>query len=423
MKIFFIVLDGAADWKIELLGEKTPLQKAKTPALNQLALVGEQSLIEILPESMVPETDSGLMALLGYSPIQFYCGRGTLETIGLGLNQQYKYFAGFRINFASLDFQKDILDRRTARDLSKDELVLLTQEIKKNASLSMFDGILFDLLSFGKHRGILCFLSNRVELSGNVSNTDPGFEKKGYFSEPKTRFRMQIQKSVPLDDSRAASITAEILNDFTIQCTKILSNSEVNLKRVLEGKEPSNCIIARDGGTQPYAMPSFFEKYHSSITLYGSLPCERALAKLIKGNFRYLEQLDLQLDGLYLKKLAQNLVKSTSDIVFCHLKGPDEPGHEHDPIGKIKAIELIDNWFFSEIIKNKGKDDIVVVTCDHMTPCELGIHSADKVPLLISGGNIQPDNTKKFDEYNASQGKCKVTKAIEVLNYVIGDKE
>ncbi len=37
MKIYMIILDGAADRKIKMLGDKTPLQVANTLALDILA--------------------------------------------------------------------------------------------------------------------------------------------------------------------------------------------------------------------------------------------------------------------------------------------------------------------------------------------------------------------------------------------------
>ena len=80
-------------------------------------------------------------------------------------------------------------------------------------------------------------------------------------------------------------------------------------------------------------------------------------------------------------------MKINTNIVFCHLKGPDEPGHDKKPHKKVEAIEKIDRYFIHEIVRGKTPEDIVVVTCDHATPCALGIHSNDKVPLLISEEN------------------------------------
>jgi len=100
------------------------------------------------------------------------------------------------------------------------------------------------------------------------------------------------------------------------------------------------------------------------------------------------------------------------------LKGPDEPGHDHDPIGKRRAIEQIDHCFFSILVSGIRSDDVVVVTCDHATPCELGIHSDDKVPLLVSGARFKSDGSKHFDEVTAAKGACPLNKATDILTYV-----
>ena len=72
-----IVLDGAADRKIKILGNKTPLEKAKTTALNQLAQNGQEAMIDVIGNEITPESDSGSMALLSYDPQIYYPGRGT----------------------------------------------------------------------------------------------------------------------------------------------------------------------------------------------------------------------------------------------------------------------------------------------------------------------------------------------------------
>lgn len=77
MKTYMIILDGAADRKIGLLGNKTPLQVANTPSLDSLATQGAESLITVIDENITPESDSGCMALLSYDPRIYYPGRGT----------------------------------------------------------------------------------------------------------------------------------------------------------------------------------------------------------------------------------------------------------------------------------------------------------------------------------------------------------
>src|SRR5699024_1916800 len=129
MKIYMIILDGAADRKIKILGNKTPLEKANTPALDSLAEKGKEGMITVIDENITPESDSGAMALLSYDPKVYYPGRGTLEGLGTGfIPKEYNYVA-FRINFASYDDKHHKFDRRTARGLQDNELQELSNEI------------------------------------------------------------------------------------------------------------------------------------------------------------------------------------------------------------------------------------------------------------------------------------------------------
>lgn len=417
-KIYFIVLDGAADRENLELNNKTPLEVAKIPYIDEMVKKGEMSMIQILPEDYIPETDSGLMALLGYDPMRYYCGRGTLELIGRELYKDYRYYVGFRVNFASFNEKEAVLDRRTARALSKAELQSLTNEIIDNVKLNKFPGVDYDLVSFGAHRGILSFYSNTIKLSGNVSNTDPGFDKKGNFSIPIKQYENKIMPCVALENSKAAQLTAEIVNDFVEQCHSVLAKSKINQKRKESKLLPCNWLIIRDGGANVIPMPDFYKKFKKRITILGELPCEKALAELINAEFCYSQEFELQLDEAYLQELGKLLLKTDSDIVFCHLKGPDEPGHDKKPYKKVEAIEKIDQYFMREIVQGKNTNDIVVVTCDHSTPCTLGIHSNDKVPILISGKSKYSDKSIHFDEKNGKIGNCPVSKAVDVMRYL-----
>ena len=113
MKIYMIILDGATDRKIKMLGNKTPLQMANTPSLDALAKKGMQTLVTVIDKNITPESDSGSMALLSYDPKIYYPGRGTLEGVGTGFIPKGYNYVAFRINFASYDSKLGKLDRRT----------------------------------------------------------------------------------------------------------------------------------------------------------------------------------------------------------------------------------------------------------------------------------------------------------------------
>src|SRR5699024_9241226 len=122
-----------------------------------------------------------------------------------------------------------------------------------------------------------------------------------------------------------------------------------------------------------------------TLSMYGQLPAEKAIASLIEGRFNFSKSLDLQLDKEFLVSAEKKLINDNADVIFIHIKGPDEPGHDNEPYKKIEAIELIDECFISNLKEDISADDIIIVTCDHSTPCELKIHSTDKVPVLIVG--------------------------------------
>ena len=417
MKTYVIILDGAADRKIELLGNKTPLQVANTPFLDSLAKRGAESLITVIDENITPESDSGCMALLSYDPKIYYPGRGTLEGLGTGFIPDGYNYVAFRVNFASYNEKLGFLDRRTARGLKDSELQILANDIMQNVDLSAFN-VNFKLLAFGKHRGILVFYSDSLVLSGNVSNTDPGFKKEGVWGTPVKNFEPKPQQCVPLDNTEESKITANIVNSFVMQSNNILSKNQINRDRIERGEMPANLLLFRDGGQKPKEMPKFSEKFGLSLSMYGQLPAENAIAELIGAKFTFSKSLDLQLDKDYLINSAIKLIQDSADVKFIHIKGPDEPGHDNKPLEKVKAIEFIDKYFIETFLEYVSKDDIVIVTCDHATPCEIKLHSTDKVPLLIVSKNIKSDGSTKFDEKNAQKGNLKIEKAIDIFPYI-----
>lgn len=421
MKIYMLILDGAADRKIPELSNKTPLEFAKTDALSYLVSRGSQCMIDVIGDEIIPESDSGAMALLSYSPQKYYPGRGTLEGLGTGCIPNNYNYAAFRVNFASYNKETGFLDRRTSRGLSDHELQSLCYDINTKVNLNDF-GVKFNLIAFGHHRGILCIYSKNKLLSGNVSNTDPGFRKVGMWGIPVKNYFNVPNKCEALDNTAEAIFTSQIINEFEKQAYNILQNHSINISRISKGKLPANYLLIRDGGNPPKEMPKFKDLYNKSLVMFGQLPAEKAIADLIGESFIYSKSLDLQLDKSFLTNMANRITSSTEDVIFIHIKGPDEPGHDNEPMNKVKAIEMIDQFFVKPFIEKISDEDVVIVTCDHATPCELKIHSNDKVPLLISGGNIMIDSTISFNETEAYKGKLNITQGIDILPFVMNLK-
>jgi 2,3-bisphosphoglycerate-independent phosphoglycerate mutase len=108
------------------------------------------------------------------------------------------------------------------------------------------------------------------------------------------------------------------------------------------------------------------------------------------------------------------------DGLYVHLKGPDVPGHDGDADGKRRNIEQIDRFYFGPLMKTlSGPDFVVAATADHSTPCELKAHSEDPVPLLISGGTLEPEGALQFGEREAARGQLGRIRGPELVPKLI----
>ena len=85
MKLLYIVIDGMGDLPNKDLGNKTPLEAAKTPNLDELAKNGQTGLMYSVRKGVAPESDVAVISLLGYDPFKYSTGRGIIEAVGAGI--------------------------------------------------------------------------------------------------------------------------------------------------------------------------------------------------------------------------------------------------------------------------------------------------------------------------------------------------
>ena len=85
MKYLIVIPDGAADAAQQSLGGKTPLQAARTPAMDALASRGRTGLTNHVPQGLPPGSEVACMSLMGYDPLQYFTGRAPLEAAAQGI--------------------------------------------------------------------------------------------------------------------------------------------------------------------------------------------------------------------------------------------------------------------------------------------------------------------------------------------------
>lgn len=410
-----LVVDGGGDVPTSRLGGRTAFEAADTPCLDRLAEAGVQGLLTLISGGVCPESDSGAMSLLSYDPLSFYTGRGPLEALGAGFPSR-RYSASFRVNFACYDPSLGLLDRRTARDLSDEELSALAAEVLRDVDIPQVE---VDMEVFGHHRGVISFSSTSLAMSGNVSNTDPGFVKNGVWGEPVQQPLPVPLECLPLDAAPESANCARVVNEFVRLSAAVLESSDVNRLRQERGQLRANYLLLRDGGSPPGRLPKFEERLGLSVSMYGQIPAERAIALLGGGTFAYARKGDEPHEDYY-ARIVRQILDDPADLVFAHLaKDADEAGHGGDAAAKVRAIEIFDEFLVGPVSKSVRREDVIIVTSDHATPCDLMIHSANPVAAVVAGGAVSPDGTTRFGESFARSGGLPVQAGHELLPWVL----
>lgn len=418
-KVILVVIDGLGDRPTKQLHNKTPLEDAYTPNLDFLAKNGKTGLMYPVDKKIAPESDIAMMALLGYDPKKYSTNRGPLEAHGMGIDLKEGYLA-LRANFATVKNGR-IIDRRVGRTLTTEEGEKLAKELndklKETKSPFLQHQAFFKFLHSTEHRGVLIV---KGRFSDKISNVDPAYKKvKNLTSAIKTR-KFFLQESKSLDNGLLSKYSSDVVNEFVHESYEILSKSSVNKMRIKKRLLPANVVLLRDAGIR---LPHFKNKLNNWAAIVG-MPMEAGLCKLagmkildykypnIKNKDVYshlYESLEtsIKYSNLYLKKYWNKY-----SGFYIHLKETDTCGHDNRPREKKKMIEMIDK----ELLANIPRDAVICVTADHSTPCRLGVHSSDPVPVLVYGAG--KDKIEKFSEKSCRKGSLRVKYSKDIMKFL-----
>jgi len=406
MKIGYVLLDGCGDRPAPSLNYTTPLEAAYTPNLDRIAARSRLGSVTTVGRGIAPESDIAVFNMLGYPFEKGYPGRGVIEAVGSGLEVR-KGDIALRANLASARGRR-IVDRRAGRNLTQKEAELLAKDLN---SISL-DGARFEFRATISYRGVLV-IRGEVPLSAAISNTDPAYTRVAGFGAVKEASGSDhVLRCVPESEEEGAMEAAKLVNEFTQKAQRVLDSSEVNKERVREGKLPANLVLLRDAGDHLPEPTPFEKKYGMTGTALVEMPAEVGIAKLLGMKMVPIKD---RKDMSEKARLFSTELKDGT-VVYVHIKGPDEFGHDGDARGKKKNIESIDREFFSAALEHIN-DSTIAVSCDHATPCTLKRHSADPVPLLVSGSGS--GDGRRFSEANAALGSLGHLRGRDVLGRVI----
>lgn len=410
--MIYVLLDGVGDLPHPDLKGKTPLDSAVTPNLDILAKNGTMGEVISVGKGIAPESDIAVFNMLGYRfQHANYVGRGVIEAIGVGIDFKDGDLA-LRGNFATIDDNRIITDRRAGRRIERDDAIEISKEIQEKTKFSNPNASVVVAPTIG-HRVTVRIRCEGEMLSSDITNTDPAYARvDGMGIAKAVSDFLKIEKCLPLNESPSARLTADLVNEFTEKSLTIMKQSLVNKKRKESNKKLLNSIILRDAGNRyPHTQP-INELYSMKFSCIVDMPVELGISEVLKMKaFKAGGLADYEEKA---KVAAQSM--ETQNAIYVHLKGPDEFGHDGDAIGKMKNIEEIDKRFFGTLLDNIDSSKIaIVISADHSTPCINKGHSDDPVPLLASGDFIKKDKTSRFTEIEAKKGNIGLIEGAEVV--------
>lgn len=390
-KILFTVLDGLGDHAHKELDGLTPLEKAYSNDIKRLKENGSQGLMDIISPGVPPSSDVSHLIMFGYDIENEYFGRGPIEALGEGVELKEGEIA-FRGNFAMVRIENNypiVVDRRAGR-ISSEQTRELVEYLNDKIDCPEGCRVVFKPLS--EHRFVM--IISGEGLSHEITDTDPHAEGK------------PILLCQPIDeakDRKGAERLANIVNEITIQAIEELCKHELNRKRAENNLPQANAILVRSAGTMR-RMKSFQEKWDLKAACVAAGLLYKGIAKAVGMDVYNVEGANGLLNTNIQGKTSKAIeLLESYDFVYLHFKGTDVASHSKNPIAKYEfikrfyeSLKIIDDTILN--------NTTIVITGDHTTPCDRGMHTGEPVPILISSKGLRNDATKVFSEREAAYG-------------------
>lgn len=394
MKYILVLCDGMGDYKIPEIGNKTPLEFAKTPYMDLMAKTGKIGLVKTIADGYKPGSDVANLGVLGYKASESYTGRSPLEALSIGIDMATDDLA-LRTNLVTLSDDKVFEDKKlidySSSEISTAEAKTLIEFINDKLGTPNFifyAGVSYRHCLIIKHAKPEEILTPPHDITGKCIKD---YLPKGTLGEQLTEY---IKKSYAL-----------------------LKDHPINKERIARGLHPANAIWFWGEGTRP-KLTAFKEKYNKSGAMISAVDLLKGIAIGAKMKSIDVEGATGTINTNFTGKAEAALkVLNDVDFVFVHLEATDECGHQGDLKGKIKAIELIDEKIIGHIFnKLSGHEDFaMLVLPDHYTPISLLTHSSEPVPFLMYSSKVALGNDNVYSEENAKKSGIYYSDSTELI--------
>jgi 2,3-bisphosphoglycerate-independent phosphoglycerate mutase len=381
VKYIVICGDGMADEPIAALGNKTPLEYAKTPNMDRMAREGASGLLRTIPDGFEAGSDIANMSILGYAPEKYYTGRGPLEALSMGVDLAPGDVA-YRCNLVTIE--DTIMADFSAGHISSEEGAALFASLQAEIPEVM-------LKAGVSYRNLL------VVHEGKGAGSTPPHDIVG----------QGISPFLPKGGD------AELLLQCMEKSRRVFDHHPVNTARKMAGKRMATGIWPWSGGHKP-AFPLFVNKYGKKGGIISAVDLLQGIGRCagmevirVPGATGFLDT-DYDAKARYALAAMGHL-----DFLYLHIEAPDEAGHMGSIEEKVKAIERVDD--VAGMILD-AFDGVVAILPDHPTPIRAKTHTRDPVPFAVRGK--ETDSTSEFSETAARSGGLGTKNAVDFLSFL-----
>ena len=367
-----------ADYPLDKLAGKTPLEIAHTPNMDRIAACRIGS-VNTIPRGIDPGSDVANLCLLGYDPSVYRTGRAPFEAASMGVSLGETQVA-FRMNLVTLDRRSEqemIMVSNSSGEITTEEsrpIIAILQKKLSSPGIDIYQGIAY--------RHLLVWEKGPVDAE-TIPPHDVQDQNVASYLDP-------AEKDPIVDVMRHS--------------WKWMEDHPVNVERKKRGLHPANSVWLWGQG-KALNIPLFNDKFGLKGGVISAVDLLRGI-----GVYAGLKTIEVEgatgyLDTNFLGKAEEALeALKHLDFMFVHVEAPDEASHSGNVEEKIEAIEAFDEKVVGTVLKGLEQfDDYrIMIASDHFTPISTKTHSSDPAPFAwasreeLASGKKGPGFTEEF---------------------------
>jgi 2,3-bisphosphoglycerate-independent phosphoglycerate mutase len=321
-----------ADFPHPSLNNKTPLEFAKTPAMDAAVRQGLCGLFCPIADGLPAGSDIGNLTVFGYNPRETFTGRAPLEAANQGIVPTDDELV-FRCNLVTLEDEK-------MRDFTADHIT--TEE----------------------SRELIGALNGAIARTG--VRFAPGVSYRNLCivgTTPATREPLRTLRCTPPHD-----ITGQNYDTYLPQGAQqdavralmeasrtVLADHPVNQRRRAAGKLPATSIWLWGQGGAPRMAP-YRERFGITGAVVSAVDLVNGIGHCAGFEVLRVPGITGYLDTNYEGKVSAALdALDRHDFVYLHVEAPDETAHQGRPDLKVQAIEDFDRRVVAPCLETAQK--------------------------------------------------------------------